>query len=103
MDLYKKITGGIYKNKMFVCTLSHFSSVQFYATLWTAACQAPLSMGFSREECWSWLLCSPLGNLPNPRIKPVSLPSNPHCQAGCLPLVPPGMPAKAKQLVLIML
>ena len=39
--------------------LSHFSRVQLFATLWTVACQAPLSMGFSRQECWSGLPCSP--------------------------------------------
>ena len=35
--------------------LSRFSSVQLFATLWTAAHQAPLSMGFSRQEYWSAL------------------------------------------------
>ena len=35
------------------------------ATLWTAACWAPLSIGFSREEFWSWLPCPTLGHLPN--------------------------------------
>ena len=33
--------------------LSHFSRVQLFGTLWTVACQAPLSMGFSRQEYWS--------------------------------------------------
>ena len=41
-----------------VCVLSHFSRV--YAVLWTIACQAPLSMGFSRQEYESGLPCSPL-------------------------------------------
>ena len=35
--------------------LSHFSHVWLFATLWTVACQAPLSMGFSKQEYWSWL------------------------------------------------
>ena len=35
--------------------LSHFSHVRFCATLWTAAHQAALSLGFSRQECWSGL------------------------------------------------
>ena len=43
---------------MSVCVLSCFSHIQLYVTLWTIACQAPLSMGFSRQECWSGLLCS---------------------------------------------
>ena len=53
--------------------LSHFSHVQFFATLWTVAHQAPLSMGFSRQEYWSGLPCPPPGDLPNPGIKPMSL------------------------------
>ena len=36
-----------------VCELSHFSCVQLFVTLWTVACQAPLSLGFSRQEYWS--------------------------------------------------
>ena len=55
--------------------LSRFSRVRLFATLWTAARQAPLSMGFSRQECWSGLPCPPPGDLPNPGIKPVSLSS----------------------------
>ena len=51
------------------------SCVQLFATLWTAACQTPLSMGFSRQEYWSGLPCCPPGNLPNPGIKPASLTS----------------------------
>ena len=43
------------------------------ATLWTAAHQAPMSMGFSRQDYWSRLLCPPPGDLPNPGIKPASL------------------------------
>ena len=52
---------------------SCFSRVQLFVTLWTVACQAPLSMGFPRQEYWSGLPCSPSGELPNPGIKPVSL------------------------------
>ena len=40
---------------------------------WTAAHQAPLSMGFSRQEYWRGLPCPPPGDLPNPGIKPLSL------------------------------
>ena len=42
------------------------------ATPWTLACQAPLSMGFSRQEYWSGLPCPPPGDLPDPGIKPAS-------------------------------
>ena len=38
----------------------------------TVACQAPLSMEFSRKECWSVLACPPLGDCPYPGIKPTS-------------------------------
>jgi len=41
-------------------------------TPWTIPPQAPLSMGFSRQEYWSGLLFSAPGDLPNPGIKPVS-------------------------------
>ena len=44
-----------------------------HCSLWTVACQAPLSMGFYRQECWSGLPCPPPGNLPEPGIKPASL------------------------------
>ena len=52
--------------------LSHFGRVQLFATLQTVAHQAPLSMGFSRPEPWSGLLCPPLGDLPDPGIEPES-------------------------------
>ena len=44
------------------------SHVQLFVTPWTVACQAPLSMGFSRQEYWSGLPCPPPGDLPNPGI-----------------------------------
>ena len=49
-----------------VCMLSQFSHVQLFVTPWAIACQAPLSMGYSRQECWSGLPCSPLEDLPDP-------------------------------------
>ena len=49
--------------------------VQPFATPWTVARQAPLSMGFSRQEYWSGLPCPPPGDLPDPGIKPESLAS----------------------------
>ena len=42
------------------------------ATPWTVACQAPLSMGFARQEHWSGLPFPPPGDLSNPGIKLVS-------------------------------
>ena len=52
---------------------SHFSYVRVCETSWTVALQAPLSMGFFRQEEWSGLLCPPPGDLPDPGIKPTSL------------------------------
>ena len=48
---------------MYIHVLSHFSHVQFFATLWTVAHQTPLSMGFSRQEYWNVLPCSPPGGI----------------------------------------
>ena len=48
------------------------SRVQFFVTSWTVARQAPLSMGFSRQEYWSGLPFLPPGDLPEPGIKPES-------------------------------
>ena len=42
-------------------------------TPWTVALQAPLSMGFSRQESWSGLLCPPPGDLPHLGLEPKSL------------------------------
>ena len=44
---------------------SYFSRVRLSATLWTVACLAPLSMGFSRQEYWSGLPCPPPGAFPD--------------------------------------
>ena len=66
---------------MYVCVcvhthvLSRLSHIQLFATLWSVACQSPLSMGFSRQEYWNGLPWPPSGNLPNPGIKPASLTS----------------------------
>ena len=56
--------------------LSRFSCIWLFATPWTVARQAPLSMGFSRQEYWSGLPCPP-GDLPDPGIEPTSLRSPP--------------------------
>ena len=58
--------------RVHACVLSRFSHVWLCATLWTIARQAPLSMGFSRQEYWSGLPCPPPGDLPDPGIEPVS-------------------------------
>ena len=53
--------------------LSHFSYVRLTVTPWTAARQAPLSLGFSRQEYWGGSLCPPPEDLPSPGIEPASL------------------------------
>ena len=53
--------------------LSCFSCVELLVTPWNLARQAPLSMGFSRQECWGGLPCPSPGNLPDPGIEPESL------------------------------
>ena len=57
------------------CMLSCFSHVQLSVTPWIVACQAPLSMKFSRQEYWSGLPCPPPGDLPEPGIELSSLTS----------------------------
>ena len=80
---------------MHVCVLSHFVWVQLSATLWTVALQAPLSMGFSRQEYWSGLHALLQGIFPTHG-------SNQHFlhvlfwQAGSLLLVPSGKPTLTK-------
>ena len=56
-----------------VCVLTRFSRVWLFVIPWTVDHQAPLSMGFSRQEYWSGLPYPPQGDLPNPGIEPASL------------------------------
>ena len=53
-----------------MCLLSQ--PVQLFATLWTVACQAPLSVGFPRQEYWSGLPFPSPGDPPDPGIELVS-------------------------------
>ena len=62
------------------------SRVQLFATLWTVGHQAPLSMGFSRQEYWSGLPFPSPEDLPDPGIEPRS----PALQADALPSEPIG-------------
>ena len=54
------------------CYRTEKNQLWLFATPWTAAHQAPLSMGFSRQEYWSGLPFPPPGDLPDPGIKPES-------------------------------
>ena len=64
------------------------SRVQLFVTPWTVAYQAPLSMGFSRQEYWSVLPFPSPGDLPDPGIKP----RFPALEADALTSEPPGKP-----------
>ena len=73
--------------RMHVCVKS-LSRVWLFATPWTVTHQAPLSMGFSRQEYWSALPFPSPGDLPNPGIEP----RYPALQADALSSEPPGKP-----------
>ena len=68
--------------------VNSFSHIRLFATPWTVAYQAPLSMKFSRQEYWSGLPYPSPGDLPDPGIKPMF----PALQADTLPSEPPGKP-----------
>ena len=57
---------------MCVCLCYLLNHVQVFVTPWTVAHQAPLSMGFSRQEYWSGLPFPPPGKFPDPGIEPRS-------------------------------
>ena len=65
-----------------VWELSEVAQSCLFATPWTAACQAPLFMGFSRQQYWSGLPFPSPGDLPNPGL--------PHCRQMLLLSEPPG-------------
>ena len=71
-----------------VCACMCAKSLQSRPTLWPhgLAHQAPLSLGFSRQEYWSGLPCPPPGDLPDPGVEPRS----PALQADSLSFEPPG-------------
>ena len=57
----------------FACVLSLSSCVRLFVTSGLGAHQVPLSVGFSRQEYWRGLSCSPPGDLPDPGTEPQSL------------------------------
>ena len=81
IDLHVNDSNHYWKVKM--KSLSH---VRLFVTLWTVAHQAPLSMGFSRQEYWSGLPFPSPGYLPDPGMEPRS----PTLQAHALTSEPPG-------------
>ena len=80
-----------YRGKTSVEKRQSLSCVQLFVTPWTVAHQAPLSMGFFRQEYWNGLPFPSPGDIPNPRIEHRSS----ALQADSLPSEPPGKP-KAK-------
>ena len=73
-----------------ICTqlISHF---QVFKNPWTVACQAPLSMEFSRQEHWSGMPMSTSGDLPNPGMEPWGL-ASPALVGRLFTTVPPEEP-----------
>ena len=69
---------------------------RFFASPWTVAHQAPLSMGFSRQEYWSRLPCPPPGDLPNPSMNPY-----PALAGGFFTIEPLGKPMQNHRWVLM--
>ena len=88
-EIQKTMHQGMYAHAW--CVLSHFIRVQLFATLWIISHQAPLSMGFCRQEYWSGSPCPFPEDLPDPGIEPTFLMS-PALAGSSSPLVPPGKP-----------
>ena len=79
--------GGL-SSRNLVIAVQSLSCVQVFATPQAAARQAPLSMGFPKQEYWSGLPFSSPGDLPDPGIEPVS----PALAGGFFTSEPPGKP-----------
>ena len=84
------------EGKECACVLSCFSSVRLFATLWTVAHQAPLAMGFPRQEHWNGLPCPPPGDLVDPGIEPTSL-ASPALAGGFVTAEPQGRTEEGKR------
>ena len=82
--------GGRFKREGDICTLLFSCSIvsNSSVTPWTVACQAPLCMGFSRQEYWSWLPFPSPGDILDPGIKSTS----PALAAGYFTTQLPGRP-----------
>ena len=86
---------GIVIQKPFVITVQLLSHVRLFVAPWTEAREAPLSMGFSRQEYWSGLPFPSLRDLPNSVIKPMS----PALAGGYFTAEPPGKPYRGHRIV----
>ena len=83
---YNQIT----RREMLLCSVAQ--SCPTLVTPWTVACQAPLSMGFSRQEYWSGLPFSPPGDLPKPGIESMP-PVSPSLAGRFFTIEPPRKPS----------
>ena len=88
LDTTEQLSHGISTFETGISKVKSLSRVRLFVNTWTVAYQAPPSMGFSRQECWSGLPFPSPGDLPDPGIKPES----PIFQADALPSEPPGKP-----------
>ena len=86
-----RLKTGICEDGLSLLMLSFFSHVRLCEILWTIAHQAPLSLGFSRQEYWSGLPRPSPGDLPLPGIEPVS-PAAPAVACRFFTTDPPGSP-----------
>ena len=82
------------ENFMFILLFHHSVVSDSFATPWIVAHQAPLSMGFPRQEYWSRLLFPSPGDLPDPGIKPAS----PALAGGFFTTEAPRKPVKGLQV-----
>ena len=78
-----------------MCKCQLHSHVQLFATAWTVICQAPLSMGFPKQQYWSWLPFPTLVDVPDLGIKPES----PALAGGFFTTEPPGKPSTLKNTI----
>ena len=88
INTYRAMKLDCYLTPLTKSEVKLLSHVHLFATPWTVAYKAPLSMEFSRQEYWSGLPFPSPGDLPDPGIKPRS----PALQADALPSEPPGKP-----------
>ena len=93
-DIFHLLGYGLVSDSLSLCLfmcVCALTCAWFFATLWTVACQAPLSMGFSRQEYWSELPFPPPGGCPHPGVESTS-PVFPALAGRFFTTVPPWKP-----------
>ena len=100
MHMYTHIYTRVFMHRhTCITTMCVLNCVQFSATPWTVACQAPLSMEFSRQEYWNGRPFPPPGYLPDPGIKSMFL-AIPALAGKFFTTAPPGKPNIYKYRIL---